>query len=72
MEIHILIKMIRKDLGLSQKKFAEKLHVSFSTVNRWENGHVTPNQLAIATLTDLCEQEQVKSMLLQELKAQKN
>ncbi|WP_077610152.1 helix-turn-helix domain-containing protein [Clostridium sp. Marseille-P2415] len=43
MEIHALIKMIRKDLGLSQKKFAEKLHISFSTVNRWENGHVTPN-----------------------------
>ncbi|WP_099204522.1 helix-turn-helix domain-containing protein [Scatolibacter rhodanostii] len=64
MEINVLIKIIRKDLGLSQKKFAEKLHVSLSTVNRWEIGHVTPNQLAIAILTDLCEKKHVKPMLL--------
>ena len=72
MEIYDLIKRIRKDMGLSQKKFAERLHVSFSTVNRWENAHVMPNQLAIAVLIDLCEKEQIDSALLRELKLQKS
>lgn len=45
MEFHDLIKVIRKNMGMSQKKLAEKLHVSFSTVNRWENGHVMPISL---------------------------
>ena len=72
MEINELVKQIRKDMGLSQKKFAERLHVSFSTVNRWENAHVMPNQLAIAVLIDLCEKEQINSKLLQELKLQRD
>ncbi len=70
MEINDLIKQIRKNMGISQKEFAERLHVSFSTVNRWENAHVMPNKLAIAVLVDLCEKEQVNSTLLQELKLQ--
>lgn len=70
MEMGDLIKAIRKEMGVSQKRFADKLHVSFSTVNRWENGHVTPNQLAIATLIELCEREMVSECLLQELKIQ--
>lgn len=72
MEIRDLIKEIRKEIGVSQKEFANKLHVSFSTVNRWENGHVTPNQLAIATLIEFCEREKISAHLLQALKMQKN
>ena len=72
MEIRDLIKAVRKEIGVSQKEFANKLHVSFSTVNRWENGHVTPNQLAIETLIELCEREKISARLLQELKIQKN
>ncbi|CUX66681.1 hypothetical protein BN3590_03184 [Clostridium sp. C105KSO15] len=71
MEIHVMIKIIRKDLEYTRKN-AEKLHIIVSTVNRWKNGHVTPNQLAIAILTDLCEKEHVKPMLLLELKTEKN
>lgn len=37
------IKALRMGLQLSQKAFAERLGVSFSTVNRWENGHNTPS-----------------------------
>ena len=33
-----LIKKIRIFLNMSQAEFAEKLKVSFATVNRWENG----------------------------------
>lgn len=41
-----IIKAIRKLSQLSQDEFADALRVSFSTVNRWENGKVVPNQLA--------------------------
>ena len=32
-----LIREIRRRLNLSQEKLAQKLKVSFPTINRWEN-----------------------------------
>ena len=49
------VKFVRKQLGLSQKDLAKTLNVSFSTINRWENGHVEPSNLAIKTFVDYCE-----------------
>jgi len=40
------IKTLRSKLGLTQVVLAEKLGVSFPTVNRWENGKAVPSQLA--------------------------
>lgn len=59
-------------MGLSQKQFAEKLHVSFSTVIRWENAHIMPDHLAMIVLIDLYEKGWIDPALLQELKLQKN
>lgn len=59
MAIHEIVKQIRSALGLSQVAFAQQIHVSFSTVNRWENGRAQPNKLAILALIDLCQKEQV-------------
>ena len=28
----------RKELGLTQQQLAEKLHISFQAVSKWENG----------------------------------
>jgi len=36
------IKKLRKEMGYTQKEFAEKLGVSFAAVNRWERGHNKP------------------------------
>lgn len=47
------IKALRKQLGLSQEALAEKLGVSFSTVNRWERGHRAPTKLALLRLEAL-------------------
>ena len=38
MDVIADIKIIREILELSQKDFADKIGVSFETVNRWENG----------------------------------
>ena len=40
------IKELRLKLGLTQEQFAAKVGVTFSTVNRWENGRGTPSPLA--------------------------
>jgi transcriptional regulator with XRE-family HTH domain len=40
------IKRLRAKLGLTQINLAERLGVSFPTVNRWENGKSQPSQLS--------------------------
>ena len=50
----LLVKEIRKQLGLSQEDLARELGVSFASVNRWENGQVRPSKLAKAQLNAFC------------------
>ena len=38
MPFKIVVKSVRKKLSMSQERLARELKVSFSTVNRWENG----------------------------------
>lgn len=40
------IKSSRLQLKLTQEELAERLGVSFATVNRWENGQAQPSKLA--------------------------
>ena len=54
-----LIKQIRTYLNISQTELAEQLNVTFTTVNRWENGRAVPNKLAQAQLYDLCKAKAV-------------
>ena len=49
------IKEIRKRLNLSQEEFAKKLGVSFTSVNRWENGQTKPSKLAQRQILNLLE-----------------
>jgi putative transcriptional regulator len=53
-EVSHLIRKLRHLTGLSQEQFAQKLGVAFSTINRWENGHMQPSPLAL---------KQIKTML---------
>jgi len=50
------VKEARKQLGLSQEKFAAKMGVSFSTINRWEKGHFMPSYLAQAQFDTFCKE----------------
>jgi transcriptional regulator with XRE-family HTH domain len=47
------IKKLRAHLGFTQQALAEKLGVSFATVNRWENGQTKPSQLSWTQLRQL-------------------
>lgn len=46
---------VRRKLKLSQKQLANAINVSYSTINRWENGHVVPSNLAVKSFYDFCE-----------------
>ena len=52
--LSVLVKEIRKQLGLSQEDLAREIGVSFATVNRWENGKVKPSKLAKVQLDAFC------------------
>jgi putative transcriptional regulator len=50
-----IIRSWRTRLGLTQEGLAQALNVTFSTVSRWENGHVLPSKLAWRALQDLAQ-----------------
>ena len=54
-----IIKDIRSRLNLSQTELADKLGVSFATVNRWEKGHRTPSQIALGNIKRLCADNKI-------------
>lgn len=61
-EINILIEQLesyRLEKKLSQKKLADKLGVTFVTVNRWLNEHHKPNKM---------QQHQIKKLISGEIK----
>jgi putative transcriptional regulator len=50
-----LIREIRLLTGLTQEQFAAHIGVTYSTINRWENGRNKPSPIAI---------RQIETMLL--------
>lgn len=49
-----IVKEIRSRLKLSQSELAEKLGVSFATINRWEKERCEPSQIAVNAIKSLC------------------
>ncbi|HEM2695189.1 helix-turn-helix transcriptional regulator [Streptococcus agalactiae] len=60
MDIGKKIKQIRKSMFLTQEEFAEKLNVSFCTVNRWENNKAIPNLNALKKIKHFCEENEIE------------
>jgi transcriptional regulator with XRE-family HTH domain len=52
-DISKMIRRLRGALGLTQEQFAAKIGVTFSTVNRWENGKGKPSPLAMRRVEEL-------------------
>jgi len=48
-----MIRTWRQRAGLTQEHLARALGVTFSTVSRWENGHVRPSSLAWKALVQV-------------------
>ncbi|MEG0835893.1 MAG: helix-turn-helix transcriptional regulator [Christensenellaceae bacterium] len=48
------ISILRKKSLLTQTEFATELNVSFTTVNRWENGKAMPNFGAMKRIKVFC------------------
>lgn len=53
------IKFARQKSFFTQEAFAKELHVSTSSVIRWENGQTRPNLNAMKAIKDFCEKKQI-------------
>ena len=59
-ELAEMIKELRRKLSLTQEQFAAEVGVTWSTVNRWENGRGRPSPLATRRIEEL--QEKLKEL----------
>lgn len=55
-QIGKLIRELRLENGLTQEQFASEFGVTYSTVNRWENGRSKPSPLAMQKLEGMLQQ----------------
>ena len=53
------IKIIRQKALLSQRDFAERLSVTFATVNRWETVKTTPKMAAMRKIKTFCDENNI-------------
>ncbi len=51
----IIVKEVRKQLGLSQEALAQEIGVSYATIHRWENGKTSPIKLARVQFDAFCQ-----------------
>ena len=59
MEIQATLRAIRAKLDLSQQQLADRLGVSFATVNRWEAGTTKPQKAAQEAIAALAAESEV-------------
>ena len=57
-----LVRALRQRLGLTQEQFAQKLGVSFSTVNVWENGKRAPLPFLRQRLLEMAQEAGVPTV----------
>ncbi|MGI6751557.1 MAG: helix-turn-helix domain-containing protein [Anaerovoracaceae bacterium] len=67
-----ILKSIRNELNITQEQLARDLNVSFSTLNRWENGHNTPSRLARMRLFEYCTKKSISAEIISELECTGN
>ncbi len=48
-----LVKELRRRLDLTQEQFAQKVGVTYSTVNHWENGKRAPQPFLLRRLREM-------------------
>ena len=55
----LIIKTVRNKLFITKSELAEKIDVSFASVNRWEQGHHEPTMKAKRKLAEICRQNNI-------------
>lgn len=55
-EVSQLIRELRQLTALTQEQFAALLGVTYSTINRWENGRMQPSPLALRQIRFVLEE----------------
>lgn len=55
-QIGQLIRELRLETGLTQEQFAAELGVTYSSMNRWENGRSKPSPLAMQKVEGMLRQ----------------
>ena len=55
-DIAKLVKALRERMNLTQEQFAQKVGVTYSTVNHWENGKRMPQPFLVKRLLELKEE----------------
>ena len=55
MEFKDKVLHLRAKLNLTQKELGELLHVTLTTINRWESGKVQPTKKALCSFNQLCK-----------------
>ena len=53
LDIPSLVKELRERLHLTQEQFAQKVGVTYSTVNHWENGKRIPQPFLVRRLMEI-------------------
>lgn len=67
MELRDALRLLRSEIGLTQTELAGALHVSFTTVSRWENKFTRPNQAASIAIIELAKAHHVSAACLDAL-----
>jgi len=57
-----LVKDLRNKLGLTQEQFAQKVGVTFSTINNWEKGTRTPHPFLFQRLIEIAEEAGLQNL----------
>jgi transcriptional regulator with XRE-family HTH domain len=52
-QIGKLVRELRLLMGLTQEQFAAELGVTYSSINRWENGRSKPSPLAMQKIEEM-------------------
>lgn len=61
-DVSNLIKELRDKLELTQEQFAQKVGVTFSTINNWEKGNRTPHPFLFQKLLEIAEEAGLKNI----------
>jgi len=61
-DVSNLIKELRDKLDLTQEQFAQRVGVTFSTINNWEKGTRTPHPFLFQRLIEMAEEAGLKNI----------